>query len=100
MTIPRSILLMLFLSSGCLFWRPAEESSSVTFQPAGEVTRVNRAEKYLIFESAFPFAAGQTVHALRDGRRVATLRVHTLRNRPFYAADILDGVPQPGDLVE
>jgi len=94
------LLLILLSTSSCLFWRKAEPAPSVVFQPAGVVTRINRAEKYLVFESSFPFVAGQTVHAVRDGRRVATLRVHPLRQRPFYAADILDGVPQTGDLVE
>ncbi len=93
-------LLLLSGASSCLFWKREDPAPKVILQPAGVVTRLSLPEKYLIFESSFPFAAGQTVHAVRDGRRVATLRVHPLRQRPFHAADILDGVPRVGDLVE
>jgi hypothetical protein len=72
----------------------------VRHRPAGVVRWANGPEKYLVFESAFAFRGGQELDAMRLGKRIGRVRVHRLQNRPFYAADILEGAPLSGDLLE
>lgn len=91
---------MFFSLAGCVHFRREPPPPEVTLRPAGVVRRVNAPERYVLFESTFAFEAGRELRAVRDGRPVATLRVHPLRHRPFQAADILDGAPREGDLVE
>lgn len=94
-------LLFLMLTLGaCAHFRTPPPPPAITHRPAGVVTSVNAAEKYVIFESTHIFPAGHPLQAMRDGRQVATLRVHTLRQRPFQAADLLEGSVRVGDLVE
>lgn len=96
-----SILLCgLLVTPGCRFWRRPDAPPAVTTRPAGVVREVNAAERYLVFESLFPFMPGEILHIIRDGRRVGQVRVHRLRHRPFFAADLLEGIPRPGDILE
>lgn len=94
------VLPVFLMLTGCALFRPAPPPPEITHRPAGVVTRVNAAEKYLIFESPHTFSAGETLQAVRDGRPTATLRVHPLRRRGFQAADVLEGSAREGDLVE
>jgi len=96
----RVAAVLCLLAGACATRRAEEPAASFHMRPAGVVRRVNRPEMYVIFESPFVFRNGQEVEVLRMGRRVGRLRVHRLQTRPFYAADILDGAPQAGDLVE
>lgn len=99
-TIRAAALAFLCLLAGCVTPPTEDADSELTLRPAGVIRRVNAPERYVLFESAHNFEAGHTLRAMREGRSVATLRVHPLRHRPFQAADILDGAPREGDLVE
>ena len=79
---------------------PAPGPDPVTVHPAGIVLRVNFAEKYLVFEASHTFAAGEILPVMRDGVRVGRVRVLALRRNRIQSADILDGVPGPGDVIE
>ena len=86
--------------AACAAKRSGESDPPVRLRPAGVVRRVNAPEKYLVFESSFAFRSGQELDAMRLGKRVGRVRVHRLQRRPLYAADILEGAPRSGDLLE
>lgn len=68
--------------------------------PVGIVRSVNLAERYVIFEAEFRIPPGMDMRLLRDNRPVGLLKSQRYRRRKFQAADILEGRPQQGDLVE
>jgi hypothetical protein len=94
------LLSLLLFTAACTSRNKKNEEPGYHMQPAGVVQQVNAAERYLIFASTFKFNNGQELQAIRLGKRVGKVRVHRLQSRPLYAADILEGAPQAGDLVE
>lgn len=66
----------------------------------GVIRRVNAAERYAIVECRQAFPSNLELRVWRDEHIVATLRARSLREKHMQAADIVEGVPAPGDLVE
>lgn len=102
----RNALALLLLTgmlagSSCARFRPNRTPEPEwTIRPAGAVLSVDPHQHFVVFESSFRFRAGQQVTAMRGGRPVARLIVHTQSRPPFYVADIHEGRPEPGDLIE
>jgi len=87
-----------FLS--CAVFRAKDPEPEVFLRPAGTVIKVDPHQHFAVFESGFRFRPEQPVFAVRDGRRVARLVVHSQSRPPFYVADILEGLPAVDDLIE
>lgn len=77
-----------------------DEVEPIVSRPSGVVQRVNFPEKYLIFQASRPFPAGETLVLRRDGSEVGRVRVLPYRRKSIQAADILDGVPEIGDVLQ
>jgi hypothetical protein len=107
----RGLILMLLLavSSGCAVLRkfgkkkpPATSEAAVATQNfLGTISMVNDAGRFVLVDFG-GFAAptpGAEMQVLRYGMDVATLKAGAEMRRPFAAADIVQGTPQPGDDV-
>ncbi|MEX2607802.1 MAG: hypothetical protein WD708_10695 [Kiritimatiellia bacterium] len=95
------LLLFGLVCGGCALFhsseRPPEDPRP---SPVGIVRFINRPEHYLIFEAENAIPAGTGLLILREGRRVGSARVGTQQNRKFQTADILEGAPSVGDVVQ
>ena len=92
----------LFLLS-CMLWGCASAPDPEPVErhpPVGIVRSVNLHERYLVFEAEFRTPPGQEMRLLRDGLPVGRLQAGAVRKRKFQSADILEGSPRVGDLVE
>lgn len=94
-----SCLALLLLGYSACVNTPAPEDNPPR-PPVGIVFSVNLAERMLVFESEYRIPPGMQMRLLRDGSTVGMLRAGSVRRRRFQSADILEGRPQPGDLVE
>lgn len=95
------ILLIGLCCGGCALFRSAERPPEDPAPPAlGIVRFINRPEHYLIFEAQNAIPADTRLIVLREGRRIGTARVGTQQNRTFQTADILEGAPSAGDVVQ
>lgn len=66
----------------------------------GEVLRVRDSERWVVLEcSVFP-APGQVVGLSRAGKAVARVRVTAHRRGPHVVAEIVEGLPMAGDVIE
>lgn len=54
----------------------------------------------MVYECRKLHLEGTTLWVLRNGTVTGRLRALGIREHAFQAADILEGAPQPGDLVE
>lgn len=93
--------LLLLVCGGCAIFqseeRPVKDPAP---PPVGIVRSINRPEHFLIFEAERAIPAGTRLRILREGRQVGTGEVGTLQNRTFQTADILEGSPAVGDVVQ
>ena len=94
------MLVTLTALTGCLTWESTPQSDPITVYPAGIVKRVNFAEKYLVFEASHSFDAGKVLTVIREGSPVGKVRVLAFKRKRIQSADILEGVPEPGDVLE
>lgn len=53
-----------------------------------------------MFEAEYRMPAGRDMRVLREGHSIGRVRAGSERRRRFQSADILEGRPQIGDLVE
>lgn len=97
-----STALLVLLISGLTACRtpPPPSRERLIIEPAGIVQRVNFAEKYLVFEASHLFATGEELVVMRDGRPAGRVRVLSIRRKRIQSADILEGAPRVGDIVE
>lgn len=66
----------------------------------GVVLRVREPERWVVLEcSVFP-APGQVVGLSRGGKTVARVRLTTHRRGPNVVAEIVEGLPMAGDVIE
>lgn len=66
----------------------------------GVVLRVREPERWVVLEcSVFP-APGQVVGLSRDGKAVAWVRLTAHRRGPNVVAEIVEGLPMAGDVIE
>ncbi len=92
---------VLLMSSSCALFRGGSDPApELRVRPTGVVLKVDPHQHFVVFESGFRFRPEQQVFAVRDGRRMARLRVHSQSRPPFYVADILEGRPEVDDLIE
>ncbi|MEO7933158.1 MAG: hypothetical protein ABIT76_08370 [Chthoniobacterales bacterium] len=78
---------------------PAETVATQNF--LGTISMVNDAGRFVLVDFG-GFAAptpGAEMQVRRGGEDVATLKAGAEMRRPFAAADIVQGAPQPGDDV-
>ena len=79
---------------------PDQEEAAPLRSPVGIVRSVHLAERYLVFEAEYKIPEGTRMLLLRDGVPAGTLRAGASRRRKFQSADIVEGRPSLGDLVE
>lgn len=107
----RRLILFWLVASlpGCSLWQdftkkksPAPVATAVETQSfLGTISMVNDDGHFVLVDFG-GFAApepGAELQVRRAGEDVATLKAGTEMRRPFAAADILQGTPQPGDDV-
>ncbi|MDA3875120.1 MAG: hypothetical protein PF795_14320 [Kiritimatiellae bacterium] len=95
------VLLIGLFCGGCTLFQSAERPLAEPAPPAlGIVRFINQPEHYLIFEAQNAIPAGTRLVLLREGRRIGSARVGSQQNRTFQTADILEGAPSVGDVVQ
>lgn len=100
---PRLSLCLLGLFSMLSCRTPPETGSPpdpVTRQRLGLVERVNFAEKYLVFTASRPFTTGEILDLWREGQVAGRVRVLSPRRGSLQTGDILEGVPEAGDVLQ
>jgi len=95
-----ALWLILQAGFGCAMLGSEKGEPEIRHWPGGVVTRVEFAEKFLIFEGSHTFPPGQELRVMRNGRPVGTVQVRADRIKRFHSADILEGTAQEGDVVE
>lgn len=91
---------LLAISLSCVSSGPKEPKPELSIRPTGIILKVDPYQHFVLFESAYRFRPEQQVFAVRGGRRMARLIVHSQSRPPFYVADILEGQPEVDDLIE
>lgn len=76
-----------------------ELDADFPLSPSGEVLYINREHAYVILRSAVMPSAQEELNLYRDGERVGRVRVTERSRPPFSAADIIEGEPEPGDVI-
>ena len=66
----------------------------------GQVAHVNSKGRYVIIKCEGLPSVGEEAKVYRGEKVVAGLRISNTRRPPFIAADILEGLPEPGDTVK
>jgi hypothetical protein len=89
---------LLILSSGCV--QTPEPDPVPRHLAVGIIRSVNLAERYVVFEAEFRVPPGREMRLLQNGLPAGRLRAGSYRRRKFQSADILEGRPRTGDLVE
>ncbi len=105
----RCLLSFLWLIAlpGCALWhhaekeKPPEPASAAAENFLGTIATVNEAGRFVLVDFGGFVAPepGAELEVRRAGEKVATLKAGGEMRRPFAAADITDGEPQPGDDV-
>jgi len=97
-------LLLIVPGAGCGTVRappPSEEKPpELGLPPAGEVLYVNAAYQFVIMRCAGIPRQGTEYGLYRNRQEVARVRIGGQRRSTFWAADILEGQPQPGDIMK
>ena len=97
------LLVVLFLWTGCTTTPPPPEEivePEPLRPPVGIVRSTNLAERYLVFEAEFRIPEGTDLVLLKEGVPAGKLKAGRYRRRKFQVADVLEGYPTVGDLVE
>lgn len=97
-SLKRVVMLLTLVAAGCR--TPPASAPEARRPPVGIIRSVNLPERYVVFEAEFTFPPGSKLRLLRQRRVIGRLEAQNVQRRKFQAADILEGRPQPGDLVE
>jgi len=95
---------------GCGWWRKGEAQAEMRGEEeaqepraavVGEIASVHREDRFVLIKRVAPggFGSGMAYFSLNPDGRTASLRPTGERLGRFYAADIQEGNPAPGDLV-
>lgn len=67
--------------------------------PWGEVVYVRASYQYVVLKSSSTLRPGEEWELMREQRPVARVRTTGQRQGSFWAADILEGQPEVGDVI-
>lgn len=92
-------------TAGCVSSRTAPPIRSIKldgieWRASGRVIRVRPDIGWVVLDCALPPAAGEDVALTRNGQIVAHVRATEHRRGAIVAADILEGRPMAGDVIE
>ncbi len=73
--------------------------SDFLLSPTGEVLYINHEQSYVILQSTVMPQAHEEFRLFRNGEHVGRVRISERSRPPFVAADILEGVPESGDII-
>ncbi len=69
-------------------------------RPCGTVLRVREAERWVVLECSLPPPPDSVVVLARDGTPTARVRTTLHRRGPHVVAEIIEGRPKAGDMIE
>jgi hypothetical protein len=72
----------------------------VQARPCGTVIRTRSHEGWVVLECPLSPAAGSEVDLVRGGVAVARVRITAHRRGSYVVAEIVDGRPQAGDVID
>jgi hypothetical protein len=78
----------------------APGAAGVQARPCGTVIRPRSHEGWVVLECPLSPAAGSEVDLVRDGVAVARVRITAHRRGSYVVAEIVNGRPQAGDVID
>ncbi len=96
-TIIGGLLIVLLLSAGCWSARMKKGDAAPPPLAAGEILRVNEAERLVVVRAAVLPEAGQEATVFGKEGAVGRIRFTAAQRPPYTTAEILEGRPRRGD---